>query len=190
MTRYYDGDTFEQGGRTFRVNIEYDEYTGDPWEENDGHGVVSQWTSRDKHAGEWVLCSDRGSKRYYDVQATMKIAKADGWGLAPANVLLLGQKLKRIVTKGDIVAEAVRLDFEYLRGWCNDEWHYVGVIVTDITDDGDAETDYGYSLWGVDEGYIAEVAHGLADQRLYDLREEAKKEKIAHRFNDAMECGV
>ena len=65
-------------GREYQVEIVPDEFHGLPWEENDGHGIVSEWTSRDKRAGELVLNSNRGSKRFYDYAGTLKIAKRDG----------------------------------------------------------------------------------------------------------------
>lgn len=55
---------------TFKVEINHDGGMLPPWEEHDGHGVVSDWTSRDKHPGEWVLDTDRsGNKLYYNFQA-------------------------------------------------------------------------------------------------------------------------
>ena len=83
-------DTFEYKGRMFSVEIESDDDYGAPWEECDGHGPVSDWTTRAKRAGEMVLCSDnRGSfRRYYDVQEACKIAKRDGWGFMPGKVII------------------------------------------------------------------------------------------------------
>lgn len=75
-------DTIELNGRTYTVETEYDDFMGAPWDEHDGHGIVSDWESRDKHAGEYVLSSDRNSKRFYDYAGTMKKAKAEGWGLS------------------------------------------------------------------------------------------------------------
>jgi hypothetical protein len=41
-------DTIEINGLTFRVTVERDEDMGEPWKEHDGHGVVSNWTTRSK----------------------------------------------------------------------------------------------------------------------------------------------
>ena len=71
----YDNDEFERGGRTFTFRTEYDDSREAPWEEEDGHGVVSEWTTRDKAPGERVLIADRSRKRYYDIAATMRIAR-------------------------------------------------------------------------------------------------------------------
>jgi hypothetical protein len=195
----YHGDTFGHEGLTFRVEFEDDTDSGPPWEECDGHGVVSDWTRRDKCPGERVLCSDRGSKRYYDVQASTAIAKRDGWGLCDEHKAELLERLCRPryrwewtsstspsgvetrwqvkvqipgrdparlpLTAGEIREEAVRRDYEFLRGWCNDDWRYVGVIVTLMVEDEDGqlvESDPALqdSLWRVEtwDDYHMEVA--------------------------------
>jgi hypothetical protein len=179
----YDGDTFEHRGRTYRVNIEPDQDTGAPWEECDGHGIVSEWTRRDKAPGERILCADRHSRRYYDVRASIKLAIKDGWG--PVHCATCGEESGGIgssmygsvhkhgptehpfkpETRKQTAARAVQRDFEYLRGWCNDDWTYVGVTVTLLDEEG-RPTDESDSLWGVESlhNYPAEVARELADQ--------------------------
>lgn len=118
--------TLQRSGYTARISVFHDEYMGEPWKEHDGHGIVSEWTRRDKTPGELVLNSDLHSKRFYDYQGTLEIARRDGWGLDDEDKAKLAAKLKREPTKGEIVAEAVRRDFEHLRAWCNDEWHWLG----------------------------------------------------------------
>jgi hypothetical protein len=179
-------NTIELNSRTYRIDTPDDQDMGAPWNEHDGHGIVSDWVTRDKHAGEWLLSSDRHSKRFYDHAATMKKAKAEGWGLGADRLATLTAKLGRTPTKGEITAESVRFDFEYLSGWANDNWHWCGVVVTDITDDKDAPIDYTFALWGIgseDDDFIEETAQDLAEQayRAY---------AVEHRFRDAMACGV
>lgn len=80
-------DTFEYKGSTFTVQHEHDDSHGAPWDENDGHGVVSEWQhSYETPRGSWVLASDRRSQRFYNWYETMAIAKRDGWGLGPDDV--------------------------------------------------------------------------------------------------------
>jgi hypothetical protein len=158
---YSDGDTFERNGRTFRVKIEHDDDGAAPWERADGHGPVSDWTRRDKRPGEWVLSSDRNSKRYYDAQDAARLARVDGWGLDDEARAELAAKLGREPKPGEVRAEAVRRDFEFLRRWCADQWHYVGVTVSHVQSGNDE------SLWGIEsdaDEYIMETAHELADQ--------------------------
>lgn len=208
----------------FRIDVHDDQDMGAPWENADGHGPVSDWTTRDKRPGEWVLSSDRGSKRYYDAQEANRIAERDGWGLSEVKQKALVERLARPrivrrptgptsvrhrfgglmqeyrpvsyetitvpgrdpakpLTAGEIRAEAVRQDFEFLRGWANDQWHYVGVIVTLLdADDEDGRftpIDYSHALWGIEseaDKYLEEVAHelmGEAARESYREQQEA-----------------
>lgn len=209
-----DGDIFEHNGRRFRINIEDDDGHEPPWEEECGHGPVSDWTRESKRPWQWELNSAGGEKRYYDAREAMRIALNDGWGLDEEHTQALierlakprtavrpkkGEKPKmkqtgfirqdfyytndqlekvtipgrdpaKPLTRGEIAVEAVRLDFERLRGWCDDDWRYIGVIVTPIPwgkDPKDVEIDYSYALWRIEsdaEDYHGEVARELADQ--------------------------
>ena len=146
-------------GRTYMVSTEYDDM-GAPWERDDGHGIVADWTSRDKHAGEWVLVQDHNSKCFYDYAGTILKAKAEGWGLNDDRLTALAAKLGRAPSKGELTAEAVRLDYEYLRGWANDEWNWVYVTVK--APDGEYETLGG--LESTDDEGIAECAQELVER--------------------------
>lgn len=154
---------------TFRS--EYDPDHGAPWDEECGHGPVSDWTSRAKRSGELVLCSDRSSYRFYDFAEAMQIAKRDGWGLSPEGLAALASRLGRTPTVGEIREAAVRADFDHLSGWANDRWHYVGVILT-LSDPDGREVDQT-SLWGVEDcgDYYQTVAEELAGEleRRHDL---------------------
>lgn len=153
-------DTIELNGRTYAVRVEFDDAMGAPWEEQDGHGIVSDWTTRDKRAGELILATDRQAHRFYDVPATLDKASAEGWGLGDEQHATLTAKLGRAPTAREVKEEAVRLDYEYLRAWCNDEWHWVYIVVT--APDGEFDT-----LGGVasnDTDYIAECTQEMAAQ--------------------------
>lgn len=180
MIRLYD-ESFEHKGRTYRVAFPHDEGHEAPWEECEGHGIVSDQkrhpfghgTKPSKAPDEKILYWERGVYRTYDVAETLKIAKRDGWGLNPDDESKLAQSLGREPTRKEIIAAAVDADFEFLRAWCCDEWHYVGVVVTH--ESGDTE-----SLWGIEsnaDSYLDEVAHELADE-------------IASRLDTAMACSI
>jgi hypothetical protein len=115
---------------------------GEPWKEHDGHGIVSDWVSRDKAPGELVLNCDGRSKRHYDLKGTLELARKDGWGLGPDDIAKLASKLGRKPT--------VMADYEHLRAWCNDEWVWQG-YTTKITSPDGTVTD-GDSCWGYDDG--------------------------------------
>lgn len=146
---------FERGGFTIKARTEYDDDSTPPWERANGHGPVSEWTTRNKEPGERVLVSDRSAKRYYDVAEAMAIAKRDGWGWP-------GEGL----TKGQRAAAAVESDFQFLRSWCNDEWHYVGVILS-VEKNGVELDRHAASCWGVednDSSYLQQIAEEMVDE--------------------------
>ncbi len=179
--RLSDGQQFTHKGHTFVVNFEHDSDTGAPWDETDCHGPVSAWANRDKKPGEWVLSSDRFSKRFYDYAEAMRIAKRDGWGLGDDDKATLAKRIGKTpetLTPGEIRAEAVRKDFEYLKGWANDDWHYVGVCVRHVSDYVNGQ----YGLWGMqsddDEG-LTEAAYQLADERASVLQRDIENARFA-----------
>ena len=71
-------------------------------------------------------------------------------------------------------ARAARADFERLRDWCLDRWHWCGVVVVMLDDEGD-ELDRA-SLWGIESDagqYLDEVAAELADELAASAAEKA-----------------
>ena len=168
---FCDGETFEQDGYTFTVRFPRDEDHGEPWNDYDGHGVVSAWTTRSKAPGERVLTQTDPASGTDDVKATQAIALRDGWGLA-------GGPLEGESTRA-YAARAVDADFEFLRSWCADEWYYVGVIVT-----YGQRCDEAYateSVWGIESNadvYLAETARELAREIVPRLQLAAEQARI------------
>lgn len=156
----------EADGFTCIARLEHDQDAGAPWENAEGHGSVSEWTTRDKLPGERVLSEDRRSKRFYDFAEAIKTAKRDGWGCKGGR--LEGE------TVGQYAARAVEEDFKFLQSWCRDDWHYVGVIVEVSRE----EVELGQaSLWcvecnvpGTDNGYLLEVANELLDEAMTEAK--------------------
>lgn len=147
-------------GFTLTARIEPDTDMGAPWVEHDGHGPVSEWTTRDKLPGERIINEDGNSRRYYDFKAAIKQAKAEGWDAPP-----YGKG-----TKGEQAERAVNADFRFLKAWCDDEWQWVGVIVTASKNGielGNA------SLWGIESesrDYLLEVAEDLASEAVSEAK--------------------
>ena len=81
-------DTIEINGRTFNVDIVTDDSHGAPWQEEAGHGPVTDWTRSAKRPGEVAIASDRGFHRYYDFQEACQIARRDGWGWLPGRLVV------------------------------------------------------------------------------------------------------
>lgn len=164
----YDGDIFELDGRRFRVRFPYDEDSTAPWDDCDGHGTVRQvrfgyYDRTPKRAGELVLYAERGAAILYDYEEACRIARKDGWG---------SKNCKPEMSKRQKAATAARDDYNFLRGWCNDLWCYVGVVVSLLDDEGD-EMDQR-SLWRIesdDYAYHEIVARELAQQLADSVKE-------------------
>jgi hypothetical protein len=150
-------------GSTLEARMEYDEDGMLPWENGDCHGVVSDWRRYErrngetyKAPGERVLCTDRGSARFYDVTATMEKQKTVWGEPTPRD----GE------TQKQANARVIDADFEFLRAFCEDRWSYYGVVLKHTTADG-YEKDHVASLWGIeygdkcDDSYPTTVANDL-----------------------------
>lgn len=147
---------FTLNGVKYRAEIVPDDHMGAPWAEHDGHGPVTDWTTRAKTPGERILNEDGASRRFYDHAEAIRIAKRDGWDAAPYTPATAGQR----------AARAVEADFQRLRAWCNDEWRWVGVVVTARCGCCDAYSGVSAALWGIESDspdYHADIARKLAD---------------------------
>lgn len=162
-----DGETItaEVDGFTITATIHNDEDSSPPWHRESGHGPVSEWTGRGKRSSEMVLNRDNYRYRYYDFAEACRIARRDGWGVKGGR--------HDSETARAYAARAAMADYEVLRAWCNDEWHYVGVAVTVERNDVQLTGDYDHALWaiecnypGSDNSYLTEVAGDLAAEAL------------------------
>lgn len=128
---------FSHLGHTFKVQLSHDADQDAPWENSEGHGPVRMVRSYEqKRPGEVRLSREPRTSRevrmkfLYDEQKAMVMARRDGWGVEESRVNEFRARCQREPTPGEIAAMAVRADIDYLRGYVNDEWHYVGVTVT------------------------------------------------------------
>lgn len=207
----YYGDTFEVDGNTFKVTFPYDEFFRTPWEEDDGHGPVREAGRIGYHGrphkapGEMLL----GDHWVYDFAEACKIARRDGWGTLPGDLVTRqdadglwhasvatswryrGPELE--ATNVDVnaairavydayratfpserayAAAAAMADYDRLRRWCNDQWYYIGVVVTLCDDDGDPVDGYRASVWGIESDcheYLEVTARELAQEILAEF---------------------
>ena len=161
MTDAYRTETRSHGTMHFRVEWVYDTDSDAPWDRECGHGEVSDWTTRGKRPGEMVLSEDRRMKRFYDFAQAVKLARRDGWNTAPYIW----------PTEGARAHAAALADFKYLQAWCNDHWHYCGIVVTLLDADGEPES-VDASLWGIESecvDYHQEVIEELITECLHQI---------------------
>ena len=188
MPNIYDGMQIEKAGLTFVVNFPSDGDFDAPWENSDGHGPVRKSTKRhvdgysDKRPGERPLNSPSRNEYqfYYDWQAAVNLAKVDGWNTKPYDA-------------PNRIERAVLADFNYLSGYLNDGWNYIGVTVDLLDEEGETVDGYDRSLWGSASNagdYLLTVANELVDEIISQIENEKKKERINNRFQDAMQCGL
>jgi hypothetical protein len=163
--------TFEAHGHPFKLEVFHDAHAAAPWEMSDMHGPVRQIGSNDPmRPGErWLTDPHYGQGWVYDWEGAIKIALRDKWGhpqmTSPPNL-----------SANQIAAAAVQADFEYLRAWLRDEWHYVGVCVTHEASGAHA------SLWGIestDTAYHLTVANELAADICADPKFKAWRKLLA-----------
>jgi hypothetical protein len=177
----YKIETIEHNGHSFRVEYLTDDTQETQWEWADGHGTVSDWTSRDKRPGEVVLCTDGRSRRYYDMQGAIQTAKADGWSCDSA---------LPTDTKGQKAVKAAQADYEYLRAWCANDWWYSCLHVSLLDPDGEELEDYDDYLGGVEDGYYRntgdqyalEMASGILTR--YERDQDAELVNELHHVKD------
>lgn len=190
MSNAYDSFEFEHKGRKFIAELHTDDDSTPPWKRADGHGTVTDWTTRDKQPGERVLSDDGHSKRYYDWAGTMRKARAEFWGAPQEWQDEFVRKHGRTFTRGEETAAAVESDFEFLRGWCNAKWHYCGVSVRALDAHGQPVGDeFINAIWGIEfdaDDYIKQVARELAEQVPSEAQHYADEMKaLAKRMHDA-----
>lgn len=164
-----DGDTITctVDGFDCTATVHRDDDSTPPWKREDGHGPVSEYTSRDKNAGERVLIADGNSKRYYDFAEAIKIAKRDGWYAEPFGTGTKAQRAER----------AVERDFAALKAWCDDEWYYVAVAVTVSKNGIQLTGDFDHACWGTECNYLDggnEHLTELANEYLPEALESAR----------------
>lgn len=180
----YAGESFdfEHRGRMFRASIEFDDSSGAPWEQGDGfapierkpHGYGAQYGAA-KRPGELVI-HDGGRNGYayvVDIPDAIAIARRDAWGISQELRTAFESKHGRPPTPREVARLAIDENIAFCRGWCEDDWQFIGVIVQMIGRDGEPVGD-SESLWGVEScgGYARDdVAPELAEQIIRPIRD-------------------
>lgn len=161
----FNSEIVEFDGCRVRIEYYYDHDADPPWDMSDGHGPVRRAKrlhnehGSDKRPGERPLSQpDRNEAQYYyDWAAAIKLAKRDGWNAEPFDA-------------PNRVERAVQSDFDFLSGWVNNDWCYVGVVCTVVDEDGDEvrcpNEPHTDSCWGFEtyKDYHLTAGRELADE--------------------------
>lgn len=186
---YHQEKFTHKNGKTYHVCWYYDHDYGSPLENGDGYGVTERmdWNPTDEeqleqHIADYepeleeetrlrlmrVLC--RSSGLYYDVLSSLHLARTE-WGVAPERCM-----------------EVVEKDFAYLKGWYDDDWHWLTIGVAPLDDDGEPVEDdreycggYESTILNSDEEnrrYKAEVINDQISQVEWTLKKELHKGQL------------
>lgn len=178
--------TEPKSGLKYRAKFYADYDMRAPHEANDGHGVIEHLNRsvEDILDDEDINLSDdlsddlrmrlplfkelyyeRGNYWYYDVIKSIDRAITQ-WGCKPEDA-----------------QAAVDQDFEYLRGWYQNEWHWMYVTLTKLDEDGEETTDCT-SLGGFesmlldDEQELSSVLCDMAWEIESEIRAELHKNQM------------
>jgi hypothetical protein len=168
-----------KSGKQYRVRWIQDDDAQSPLEWSDCHGVTvtMDWNPLSEYQMEQHLLDEepeleeetrlrmlrplspintRGYDRlYYDVMASLELARTE-WGH---------------VTPEDCM-KAVEQDYAYLKGWYDDEWHWVFLEVTAIVD-GELDFNTQYHVGGYESGLALDT--DMADDKNSVLDEVVKE---------------
>lgn len=181
-----DTEKLEFSGVPILVEYFHDQDRGAPWVEDDGHGLIREYSSYYGHPakkpGEVVIHSSRGYCWLYDVPGTIAIARRDRWGLSDEKREALTIKLGRMPTAREVTAESVRMDMEFCAGWLRDDWSYVGIVCTVLDREG-KETEHTDSCWGFEtwDNYHKQAGREMAQalaEGVYETRRNAWREAL------------
>lgn len=167
----YDTDTLEFEGLEVHVKYYYDFVMEPPWENDCGRGEVRKTINRhregdtDKRPGERPLNQPGRNEYqfYYDHAEATQRARADGWNTEPYDA-------------PNQVARAVEADFQFIRAFLNNDWHYVGIVCEIHDDEGEVIAED--ACWGFEtyKNYHKTAAREMAESLAKSYRKQQDKE--------------
>jgi hypothetical protein len=195
----YHQETYtHKNGKSYHVCWYYDHDYGSPLENGDCYGVTErmEWNPTNEEQLEQHIADYepeledetrlrlmrqlqrpahyRDSGLYYDVLSSLEKARVE-WGVAPERCM-----------------EVVEKDFAYLKGWYDDDWHWLTVGVAPLDEDGEPMEDHreycgGYesTILNSDEEnrkYKAEVINDQIGQVEWQLKKELHKGQMELSF--------
>ena len=184
---YHEETYTHKCGKTYNVRWYYDYDYGSPLENGDGYGVTERldWNPTNEEQLEQHIIdnepeleeetrlrlmrvlsrADWGkSGLYYDVLSSLHIAKTE-WGVAPERCM-----------------EVVEKDYAYLKGWYDDDWHWLTCSVAPIDEDGeimeeDREYCGGYESTMINDPECRSDVVEVIEDRIWEI-DRAQKSRL------------
>jgi hypothetical protein len=197
-----------KSGKKYHVELYYDYDMGPPQQEGDGYGVTERldWNPTNEEQLEQHIIDNEpeieeetrlrlmrqlsnenwgSSALYYDVLSSLHKAREEGWGA--------GAEWKAAnpnATKEEELMYVVNKDFDHLKGWYDDDWHWVTVSVAPLNEDDEPDEDHreycgGYESTIVDHDqrkWFDEVIEDLAHSVEHSLKQELHKNQLELAF--------
>ena len=76
--------------------------------------------------------------------------------------------------------------FDFFNGWYNEEWHFIGIGVTPLDEEGNPEPDYAESIWGVEYRHnndLTEYIDDLIAESNWNRRRSQNEGQLEINFN-------
>jgi hypothetical protein len=185
---YHEETYTHKCGKTYNVRWYYDYDYGSPLENGDGYGVTERldWNPTNEEQLEQHIIDNepeleeetrlrlmrvlsrasswRESGLYYDVLSSLHMAKTE-WGVAPERCM-----------------EVVEKDYAYLKGWYDDDWHWLTCSVAPIDEDGeimeeDREYCGGYESTMINDPECRSDVVEVIEDRIWEI-DRAQKSRL------------
>ena len=166
----YHQETYaHKNGKKYHVCWYYDYDFGSPLENGDGYGVTERmsWNPTNEEQLEQHLLDYEpeleeetrlrlmrvlhkasswrdDSGLYYDVLSSMHKARTE-WGVAPEHV-----------------QEVVEKDFAYLKGWYDDDWHWLTIGVAPLDENDEPMEDHREYCGGYESTILSDTEENIA----------------------------
>jgi hypothetical protein len=176
----YHTETYtHKNGKSYHVCWYYDHDYGSPLDNDEGYGVTERldWNPTDEEQLEQHIADNEPElEEETRLRLMRQLQRADRWGDAGLYYDVLSSlhmaKTEWGITDPVKAMEVVEKDFAYLKGWYDDDWHWLTVGVAPLDEDGEPiEDDREYC-----GGYESTILNDDEDNRAY--KREAINDKI------------
>lgn len=187
-------DTFEtfthvgKDGITYKVEYFYD--TDTTLEDYEEFAVVTELDFDPTDEGvldDYIETYEPTLEKEAQLRLMRKMTPHRGFRPLFFDVFATQQKFMRDC--GVSAEEAMRYteqSFDFFNGWYNEEWHFIGIGVTPLDEEGNPEPDYAESIWGVEYRHnndLTEYIDDLIAESNWNRRRSQNEGQLEINFN-------